>query len=258
MFDLTIWLYGLAAVTALLTLVWVVSVRKVDVSIIDAFWPLTFVLGYFVYRHFSATASGARHHLVLALLLVWALRLALHLFRRWNEPEDRRYRAMRERQGGRFWLKSLFTIFWVQALLSWFISLPLLAVALASSELGALDALGVALFVVGFVFEAVGDAQLVRFQKRADSKDRVLDSGLWRYTRHPNYFGEFCIWWGFGAFALASGAWWALAGPGLLSVLLFEVSGVALLESDIHERRPGYADYVRRTSAFFPRPPRAS
>ncbi|MCB9890171.1 MAG: DUF1295 domain-containing protein [Planctomycetes bacterium] len=257
MFDFSVWLYGLGASVVLLTLVWVVSVKKRDASIIDPFWPLVFALSWFVYRFTSDVPHGTRHTLVTVLLLVWSLRLAGHLFKRWNEPEDRRYTAMRERQGAHFARKSLFTIYWVQALLAWVVSLPLLANALATTSLGVLDAAGVAFFVVGFLFEAIGDAQLTRFKARSDSRGRVLDTGLWRYTRHPNYFGECCVWWGFGLLALATGAWWALGGPLLMTILLLEVSGVALLEQDIEERRPDYAQYVRRTSAFFPWPPRA-
>lgn len=257
MFDLQTWLWALAAITLLLTAVWVASLKKRDASIIDPFWSLTFVVALFVYIWKSPAPDGARRWLLASLVLVWALRLAIYLFwRNWGKPEDRRYVAMRERQGANFPVVSLFTVFWVQAALAWVVSLPLLAGVDGSLPLHAYDWIGVALWTLGMSFQVVGDFQLARFKAAANNEGAVLDSGLWRYTRHPNYFGEFCIWWGFGCFALALGAWWALLGPAVMSVMLLQVSGVALLESDIADRRPGYREYVRRTSAFFPWPPR--
>ena len=115
---------------------------------------------------------------------------------------------------------------------------------------------GAVLWGVGLAFETVGDVQLARFKRDVESKGRVLDRGLWRYTRHPNYFGDFLVWWGLFLIAAATGAWWTVIGPVVMSVLLIRVSGAGLLERTIGERRPGYADYVRRTSGFFPRPPK--
>ncbi|MDQ1345785.1 MAG: hypothetical protein QG586_1316, partial [Pseudomonadota bacterium] len=137
-------------------------------------------------------------------------------------------------------------------------SLPLLAAIHSDAPLGWLDIAGVALWVVGLVFEAGGDWQLARFKADPGNRGRVLDTGFWRYTRHPNYFGDFCVWWGFFLIALAAGGAWSIVGPVLMSVLLLKVSGVALLEKDIGERRPAYRDYVRRTNAFFPGPPRVA
>jgi steroid 5-alpha reductase family enzyme len=153
-------------------------------------------------------------------------------------------------------VKSLYLVFWLQAGLAWVISLPLLGAFASNAPLGWLDFLGAALWVIGFIFEAGGDWQLARFQKDPANAGKVMDRGLWRLTRHPNYFGEFCIWWGFYCFALAAGAWWAVAGPLAVSFLLLRVSGVTLLEKDIGKRRPRYADYVLKTNAFFPGPPR--
>jgi steroid 5-alpha reductase family enzyme len=146
-------------------------------------------------------------------------------------------------------------VFGMQALLAWVISLPLLGgIAGEPHPLGVLDALGVALWLVGWTFESVGDWQLARFKRDPANAGRVMDRGLWRFTRHPNYFGDFCVWWGFYAIALAAGAWWSIVGPMIMSVLLWRVSGVALLERHIGKRRPEYAEYVRRTNAFFPGP----
>jgi steroid 5-alpha reductase family enzyme len=142
--------------------------------------------------------------------------------------------------------------------LAWVISLPLLgSIGGDAAPLGWLDYLGIAFWCVGFYFEAVGDWQLARFKADPANAGQVMDRGLWGLTRHPNYFGDFCIWWGFGLLALGAGAWWALPGPVLMSVLLLRVSGVSLLERDIGQRRPGYAEYVRRTNAFFPGPRRS-
>jgi len=198
-----------------------------------------------------------RLSLVLWLLALWALRLAFYLTaRNAGQGELRRYRQMRERHDPGFPVKSLYLVFWLQALFAWVISLPLLGAFASTRPRNALDYAGLALWILGFVFEAVGDWQLSRFKRNPAHADQVMDRGLWRLTRHPNYFGEFCIWWGFGCMALAAGAWWSLAGPALLTFLLLRVSGVRLLEKDIGNRRPRYADYVLKTNAFFPGPPR--
>jgi steroid 5-alpha reductase family enzyme len=168
-----------------------------------------------------------------------------------GQPEDRRYQKIRANNEP-FWIKSLYIVFGFQALLAWVVALPFMAITHEVSGLVALEWAGILLAAFGLAFESIADWQLERFRKGGDSQARVLDSGLWRYSRHPNYFGECCVWWGFGLVALAGGAWWALASPALMTVLLLKVSGVALLERDIGERRPGYARYVRATNAFLP------
>jgi steroid 5-alpha reductase family enzyme len=137
--------------------------------------------------------------------------------------------------------------------------MPLLQVQASRQPMGWtwLDLLGLGLFVVGFFFEAVGDYQLARFKADPANKGKVMDRGLWRYTRHPNYFGDATLWWGFGCFALATlGSLWTLISPVLMTGLIIKVSGVALLEEGLQQTKPQYRDYIRRTSAFFPRPPR--
>jgi steroid 5-alpha reductase family enzyme len=173
-----------------------------------------------------------------------------------GKGEDHRYQAIRARNEPGFKWKSLYLVFWLQALLAWIISLPLLGVFASNQPIGVLDYLGILLWLAGFVFETAGDWQLARFKRNPANSGAVMTSGLWRYTRHPNYFGEFCVWWGFWLIALSAGAWWSAAGPVLLTFLLLRVSGVRLLESDIGNRRPQYADYVLKTNAFFPGPPR--
>lgn len=256
MFDTDLWLVGLAPILTLAVVTWGVSVAKRDVSIVDSIWSLLLLSAGFTYALVHAQMLP-RTALVIALLTVWALRLSLHItLRSWGEPEDRRYRAIRARNDPGFHWKSLYLVFVLQGLLAWIISLPLLGALTSPEPLGWLDALGIAVWVTGFLFESIADWQLHRFKTDSANRGRVLDTGLWRHTRHPNYFGEFLVWWGFFLIALSAGGWWSLVSPLLVSVLLLRVSGVSLLEQDIAQRRPAYRDYVLRTNAFFPGPRR--
>ncbi|MFH1330256.1 MAG: DUF1295 domain-containing protein, partial [Actinomycetota bacterium] len=212
--------------------------------------------------HDLPDGGEARRWLLVSLVTVWGLRLGAYLaYRNLGKGEDYRYVAMREKAGGRFWIVSLFKVFLLQGLLLWVVSLPVQAGQLPSvpDGIGPLAIVGTALWAVGLFFETAGDAQLARFKADPANKGKVMDRGLWRYTRHPNYFGDFVVWWGIYLVALEGhGTWWAVAGPLLMSFLLLRVSGVAMLEKTIGTRRPGYGEYVRRTSAFVPRPPRRS
>jgi steroid 5-alpha reductase family enzyme len=194
------------------------------------------------------------------LVSVWGIRLAGYIaWRSRGKEEDYRYAAMREARGPSFVWRSLFTVFWLQAVLLWVVAMPLLQVqrVLEPHSLGALDLLGLLLFAVGLFFESVGDYQMARFKSEPANRGRVMDRGLWRYTRHPNYFGDAMVWWGVGCMALATpGSSWALVGTAVMTWLLMRVSGVTLLEKDIANRRPAYRDYVMDTNAFFPGPPR--
>jgi len=256
MAELTVWLTALPALLAAAALTWVVSVVKRNVTIVDTLWSLLFVLAAATYA-WAAAPLTPRAWLVLAMVGAWGLRLAVYLaWRNWGHEEDHRYRAIRLRNEPNFALKSLWLIFGFQALLAWLISLPLAGAISGDAPLGPLDVLGVALWAVGLFFEAVGDWQLARFKADPHNAGRVMDRGLWRYTRHPNYFGDFCVWWGLYLVAASAGAWWSIVGPLVMSFLLLRFSGVTLLESDIGARRPAYAEYVRRTNTFFPGPPR--
>lgn len=248
--------WGLVASAALAAFVWALSLRLRDVSIVDIAW------GWLVAAPAIVTAAlvapGPRALAMLAIALAWALRLSLYIaWRHRGQPEDSRYQAIRSRNDPGFAFKSLYLVFGLQALLGWVVSAPLVAAVASAVPWNALGAIGAAGAIFGLAFETVADAQLAQFKSDRANRGRVMDQGLWRYSRHPNYFGEFCMWWGLGVVAVSGGAWWALASPLLMSVLLLKVSGVTLLEPGLRERRPDYAEYVRRTPAFFPWSPRA-
>jgi len=254
---MSIYLVALAAILLVGALAWVVSVLIRDVSFVDSLWSLFFLLAAALFA-FDAGDLAPRAQIVLACVLIWSLRLSLHItIRNWGEPEDYRYQKIRENNEPGFVVKSLYIVFGLQGLLAWIISVPLLPAIASDASLNPIDVMAIVLFAVGFFFEAVGDWQLSRFKASERGEGQVLDTGLWRYTRHPNYFGEFCIWWAFWLFAASAGAWWTIYAPLLMSFLLLRVSGVAMLEKTIGERRPGYAEYVRGTNAFFPGPKRA-
>jgi steroid 5-alpha reductase family enzyme len=246
---------GIAAMLVL----WLVSLARRDVSIVDLCWGP----GFAWLTAVAFTLAGdptLRGRLLLVLVSIWGLRLGSYLlWRNWGAGEDARYARMRRHHGARFPWISLATVFGLQAVLQWFVSLPLQLAQLApgARPLGGFDALGVALFATGLFFESVGDAQLARFKSDPANHGRVMDRGLWRYTRHPNYFGDCLVWWGLFAIAAATPAGpWTIASPLLMTFLLLRVSGVALLERSLVRTRPAYREYIERTSAFFPRPPR--
>ena len=250
------------AVAALMVGTWLVSLVLRNASIVDITWGLGFVVVAWVSALRADAASGAASVLV-AMVTVWGLRLGVYLFwRNHGNGEDYRYVAMRRRWGKRFWLISLATVFVLQGALMWIVSLPVQVAHVGDARDGALAGvalvIGLALYAIGLLFEVVGDAQLARFKADPTNEGKVMRSGLWRYTRHPNYFGDACVWWGVRIVAQAvTGTWWALLGPLVMNILLLRVSGVALLERSLRKRKPDYAEYVRTTSAFVPRPPRS-
>ena len=250
---------GLGTILAAATLVWILSVRLRDASIADVGWGLGFVLLAWVYFVLSP-GSTPRSWLVATLITLWGVRLSAHIFRRHRgKGEDPRYQAMRAPHGSAFWWRSLFTVFWLQAALLWFVALPLLVAVRASrpAALTAVDGLGVLCVAVGLVFEVVGDRQLERFRAEPANRGKVLAGGLWRYTRHPNYFGDAMLWWGMYAMAAATpGGWLTVLSPSLMTLLLIRVSGVTLLEASLTASKPGYRAYIARTPAFFPWFPR--
>ena len=249
---------GLLVALGLALPVWALSLPLRDASLADRVWPLLVAAPVLAYAH--ALPLDTRGALMLSLLLLWAARLALYIGRRnRGHGEDRRYRAMRARHEPHFGLKSLYLVFGLQAVLAWIVGWPLLAALGHPRPLALLDVAGLLLAGSGLLIEAVADAQLARFLGESRGEAAVMDRGLWAWSRHPNYFGEACVWWGFGLMALAAGglaAAWSLASPLMMTALLLKVSGVALLEQDIAERRPAYREYAARTSAFIPWPPR--
>ena len=250
---------GLGTILTGLTLVWMISVRLRDASIADLCWGAGFVVLAWLYCFLSPSLTP-RSWLVAGLVTLWGTRLSVHIFRRHHGTgEDPRYQAMRASQGPAFWWRSLFTVFWLQGAILWFVALPLLVAVRATqpAALTAVDGLGIVLFAVGFGFEAVGDDQLARFRANSSNRGRVLDSGLWRYTRHPNYFGDATMWWGIYAIAASTpGGWLTVVSPSLMMLLLMRVSGVTLLERGLKDSKPGYRAYIARTPAFFPWFPR--
>ncbi|MFP4554092.1 MAG: DUF1295 domain-containing protein [Actinomycetota bacterium] len=253
-------LLAISALTiALLMLAtWVVSVVLDDASIVDIVWGLGFVAAIWaVYLTADIDTTTDRSLLMLAIVTIWGLRLTGYLaWRNIGKGEDRRYQEMRRKNPDSFWLRSLYVVFGLQAVIMWVVAVPAVVTQGSEGSLLWLDYLGATVWLLGIVFEAVGDFQLARFKARPDSKGKVMDRGLWRYTRHPNYFGDFCVWWGIYLVAAAGGAWWAVFSPIVMSALLLRYSGVELLEKTITRRRPEYEEYIRTTNAFFPGPPR--
>ena len=246
------------AIAIVMIATWLVSLALHNASIVDITWGLGFVVVAWVVRLQGDTATD-RQWLLVAMATIWGLRLAGYLFwRNHGEPEDYRYRAMRKRYGDRFPIVSLATVFALQGVLMWIVSLPVqLGQVPDSPDLGLIAVLGVVLWLVGLVFESAGDLQLARFKSDPANQGAVMDRGLWRYTRHPNYFGDACVWWGIAIVAAESGLGaWGLIGALVMNILLLRVSGVALLERSLRKRKPAYEAYAERTSAFVPRPPK--
>lgn len=256
-----IYIDGLLIMIALATGTWLLSIKLRDVSIVDSAWSLM-LLGAAVTYFMGNMASNnldLRSIIILALISIWAIRLSLYItWRNIGEKEDHRYHAIREKYSPNFVVKSLFIIFLFQAVLAWIISMPLFATLVnyaaqtTTTTQIILDIVAITFVLLGLFFESTGDWQLARFNANPANKDKVMDNGLWRYSRHPNYFGECLIWWGFYLFALSSGAWWSIISPLIMTWLLLKFSGVVMLEETIVNRRPAYRDYIRRTNAFFP------
>ena len=247
-----------ATIVALMLVTWLVSLPLRNASIVDLIWGLGFVLVAWAVR-LTVDGNSARQWLLVAMVTLWGLRLSAYLtWRNHGNGEDYRYKAMRKHWGERFWWVSLFTVFALQGILMWTVSLSVqLGQVPDDPGLGVLAALGVVVWAVGLTFEAVGDAQLARFKADPANAGTVMDQGLWRYTRHPNYFGDCCVWWGITLVAIESGLGAVgIVGAVVMTVLLRRVSGVTLLEKSLKKRRAGYDEYIARTSPFVPRPPK--
>lgn len=253
MFFLEPALIALFGVCLLMVCVWAAHLRDEDASIIDPFWGVGIVLVGLLHAQAAGASLRGGRLLVALLTASWALRLAMHLRARHRvEGADRRYQVMREARGRSWWWQSLFVVFLLQAVLAWIVALPLIASMSGIVSITPLVALGLTVALAGLMYEAVADGQLARFKADPANEGKVMRTGLWATSRHPNYFGEALFWCGITLVALASGAWWSVLGLVLIVFMLLKVSGVSLTEQTIKERRPEYEDYVRSTSAFIP------
>ncbi|RCK76883.1 MAG: hypothetical protein ANABAC_3308 [Anaerolineae bacterium] len=238
-----------------MTLLWLLSLRLRDAGIVDVFWGIGFVILVWGAFFLSGADLTPRKVLMGSLVSLWGLRLAMHIFlRNRGKPEDYRYAAWRQEAGHSWWWRSYFKVFLLQGIIMLIVAAPLLAVQMRpnAASLTWLDWLAVSWWLIGFIFEAGGDWQLRRFKANPANRGKVLQSGFWRYTRHPNYFGDAVQWWAFYLIALADGAWWTIFSPLLMTYLLVRVSGVAMLEKSLQTAKPQYREYIERTSPFLP------
>lgn len=255
--------HNIVLIFGVMILMWIVSVAIKDVSFVDAVWPMGMVLLAAVTFWLSGAASPASA-LVLMLTALWGLRLGVHLFIRWRRNGvDPRYARIiafaRDKKGWSFAKTSLLQVFLLQGPLLFMVCLPAQLGIWRGGAVDGLALLGAAIALIGIAFETIGDWQLEQFRANPANMGKVLNTGLWRYTRHPNYFGDACAWWGIWLVALSTGwdvALASLIGPVFLNFTLVKWSGAAMLERGLRKTRPDYADYIARTSSFFPLPPR--
>jgi len=250
----------IAAVTIAIIMVstWIFSVIVKNASIVDIVWGAGFAITSWVLA-LSIDGNSGRQTLLAIMVGAWGVRLALYLAKRnIGHGEDWRYKAMRKKAGASFPLRSLITVFGLQGALMWIVSLPVqFGNGDSSPGIGPIAVMGIMVWLVGFAFEVIGDAQLARFKKDPNNAGKVLDTGLWSLTRHPNYFGDALLWWGIGIVGAETGSGViGFIGPVVMTFFLLRVSGVPMLERSLSKRREGYAEYVARTSPFFPRPPK--
>ncbi|MDP3450358.1 MAG: DUF1295 domain-containing protein [Anaerolineaceae bacterium] len=250
-----------AVIFGLMFILWIFSLLVKNASIVDIFWGFGFVISAWVYFFLTPDGFLVRKLIIVGLSTIWGLRLSIHILtRNWGKPEDYRYQKWRGEHGKIWWIRSLFQVFILQGFLMWLISTPLLAAQYSNlpAKLTLLDYIGVILWFIGFYFETAGDQQLKTFKSNPANKGRILNTGVWRLTRHPNYFGDSAQWWGFYLFALAASGWWSIFSPIIMTIFLIKVSGVALLEKTLKDTKPGYSEYIKTTSAFIPWFPRKS
>ncbi|MBK7711494.1 MAG: DUF1295 domain-containing protein [Bacteroidales bacterium] len=239
----------------IMTSLWIVSILIKNVSIVDIFWGAGFVITS-AYYFLNSNGNETRKIILMTLVALWGLRLTVYLaWRNIGKGEDFRYREFRRKYGEkRYWWISFFQTFLLQGVLMWLISAPLLGAQYFGKDFppGLIDFTGIALWIIGFAFEAGGDIQLALFKSDPSNKGKVLNKGFWHYTRHPNYFGDSAVWWGFGLICIASGSYWPVLSSLLMTALIIKVSGVALLEKTLKEEKPHYREYIEKTSSFIP------
>ena len=234
---------------------WVLSLATKNVTHVDSMWSIFFVLAMAT-GMFQLSTITDKHAAIMIVLLIWASRLSIYLtLRNWGQPEDIRYQHIRENNSPGFHIKSLYIIFLLQALLAAIIVLPLISSLLNTQPYNSIDIIGLGIVLFGILFQTIADIQLKHFLSK-DKDKGILDKGLWKYSRHPNYFGECLIWWGFYIASQGNGPWFTIVSPVLMTLLLLKVSGVGLMEQTITSRRPGYTEYIKKTSSFIPWPPK--
>jgi steroid 5-alpha reductase family enzyme len=240
---------------AFVTLLWIWSIFIKNVSIVDIFWGFGFVVVNAFYVFMSGELN-ARKILILTLVSIWGLRLTFYLaWRNIGKGEDFRYQEFRKNYGPqRYWWFSFFQVFLLQGALIMIVSLPLLGISSSTSTgtLKILDYIGILVWLIGFAFEAGGDFQLARFKSNVSNKGKVLKTGFWKYTRHPNYFGDSAVWWAYAIISIAAGSYWQIIGSIVMTLLIIKISGVAMLERTLKDTKPQYKDYIQKTNSFFP------
>ena len=252
---LQVYLQALSVIMIMMTFLWLVSIIIKNVSIADLFWGFGFVVAT-VFYFINTDGNNIRKVILLILVAIWGLRLSIYLiWRNYGKGEDFRYKEFRKKYGEkRYWWFSFFQTFLLQGVLMWLISAPLLGAQYegADRSLGLLDFAGIILWIIGFTFEAGGDFQLARFKSDPSNKGKVLNTGFWKYTRHPNYFGDSAVWWGYGLICISAGSYLPVLGSILMTALIIKVSGVALLEKSLKDQKPQYKEYIEKTSTFIP------
>ena len=253
--DFNSYLFLFVIVLVYMSLWYLIALARKRNDVADTAWGLGFLMLALASLYFSGNFSS-RKILVLSLVTIWSLRLSTHIYlRNRGKAEDYRYNQWRQEWGKWFYLRTYLQVFLLQGVLLFIISVPVILVNnFSSSSLNILDALGVLVWLIGFYFEAVGDYQLSKFINDPNNKGKLMCSGLWQYTRHPNYFGEVAQWWGIFIIALSVNYGWAsIIGPITITFFILKVSGVPMLEKKM-ENNPDFADYKKRTSVFFPLP----
>ena len=248
-----------AALLALQGVTFAVALRAGKHSVVDTAWGIGIALAALA-AFLTSIGHGdpGRRALLLAASALWGLRLAVYIgWRNHGKPEDPRYADVLDKASGSKNLYALRMVYLLQAAILWLATVPVQLGMLEKAGVGPLAVAGAVLFAVGFAFESIGDWQLARFKANPARRSQIMDRGLWRYTRHPNYFGDFCMWW--GLFAISAGSWRelpALVGPLLMSFILTRGTGARMTDTRMTASRPQYADYVARTSGFIPLPPK--
>ena len=253
MIGIDILISTLAPVLACTIALWAVSLQLKNASIIDIFWGLGFVVSFWL----TYIQAPHNNHIVPTLLGVlvtaWGLRLAIHiLLRSFGKGEDKRYAKFRTDNGPHWWWSSLFKVFLLQGLLIWLISAPISIMQASPNPIGLLSTIGLFVWIIGFVFEAGSDWQLMRFKSIPANKGKLLTTGLWKLSRHPNYFGDATQWWAFWLISVTQTTWWTIFSPILITILLLKVSGVPITEKSMRRETSDYKDYIDTVPAFIP------